>query len=375
MTLSNISLTNEEEAAFLLRSLFRQYGYSQYKMSKFEEYDLYVRNKDFLISDSIITFTDTNGKLMALKPDVTLSIVKNSDRDSDVLQKVYYDENVYRVSSGTNSFKELMQVGIECIGPVDDYCLYEVLMLAAKSLKTLSSDAVLDLSHFGMVSDLIASFDLKSDTKRKILSLIGEKNLHELSRFCKECGLSKEREEVLIRLVSTYGKPETVLPLLSTFLTGYVPKEELALLEKICKQLSENGFGDMLRIDFSVVNHNEYYNGIVFKGFIKGVPTGVLSGGQYDRLMQKMGQKSRAVGFAVYMDLLQANRKNQNDYDVDAILLYDDTLSLDLVEKAVKDLMNQGKCVMTQKVLPEKITCREVFRITESGVTLLERYA
>ena len=38
-------------------------------MSKFEEYDFYAVNKDFLVSDSVITFTDTNGKLMALKPD------------------------------------------------------------------------------------------------------------------------------------------------------------------------------------------------------------------------------------------------------------------------------------------------------------------
>ena len=72
-------LKNDEKAVFALRSLYEKYGYSQFKMSKFEEYDLYVRNKDFLVSDNIITFTDTNGKLMALKPDVTLSIIKNSD--------------------------------------------------------------------------------------------------------------------------------------------------------------------------------------------------------------------------------------------------------------------------------------------------------
>ena len=61
-------------------SVFESYGYRQFRMSKFEEYDLYVRNKDFLLSDKIITFNDTNGKLMALKPDVTLSIIKNSLR-------------------------------------------------------------------------------------------------------------------------------------------------------------------------------------------------------------------------------------------------------------------------------------------------------
>lgn len=71
-------LKNDEKAVFALRSLYKQYGYRLFKMSKFEEYDLYSRNKDFLQSDGIITFNDTNGKLLALKPDVTLSIINNS---------------------------------------------------------------------------------------------------------------------------------------------------------------------------------------------------------------------------------------------------------------------------------------------------------
>ena len=77
MNIDASALRFEERAVFALRSLYSRYGYSYYKMSKFEEYDLYVRNKDFLVSDSVITFTDTNGRLMALKPDVTLSIIRH----------------------------------------------------------------------------------------------------------------------------------------------------------------------------------------------------------------------------------------------------------------------------------------------------------
>ena len=70
MKINDNVLSPIEKAVFCLRSLYRTYGYSQYKMSKFEEYDLYARNKSFLISDNIITFTGNGGKLMALKPDV-----------------------------------------------------------------------------------------------------------------------------------------------------------------------------------------------------------------------------------------------------------------------------------------------------------------
>ena len=94
---SDLFLSFNEKVVFALRSLYSSRGYSQYKMSKFEEYDLYAANKDFLISDSVITFTDIGGKLMALKPDVTLSIIKNIKDDPDTLNKVFYNENVYRI--------------------------------------------------------------------------------------------------------------------------------------------------------------------------------------------------------------------------------------------------------------------------------------
>ena len=128
-------LRSEEKAIFKLRNLYESYGYRPFKMSRFEEYDLYTRNKDFLVSDSIITFTDTNGVLMALKPDVTLSIIKDSTDITGSVKKVYYNENVYRVSKGTQSFKEIVQTGLECLGDVDEYIICEK---SAKQLQEAS---------------------------------------------------------------------------------------------------------------------------------------------------------------------------------------------------------------------------------------------
>ena len=105
MKLEETVLKKEERIAFSLRQLYRQYGYLQYKMSKFEEYDLYARNRDYLVSDNVITFTDTNGKLMALKPDVTLSIVRSIKDIPGYVNKYFYNENVYRVSRGSHMYK------------------------------------------------------------------------------------------------------------------------------------------------------------------------------------------------------------------------------------------------------------------------------
>ena len=269
MNFDNLIMRTDEKAIFALRSLYRGYGYSQFKMNKFEEYDLYVKNKDCLISDSVITFTDTNGKLMAMKPDVTLSIIKNT-RDSSGVQKLYYNENVYRVSNRTHAFKEIMQVGLECIGDVDGACVAEVLSLAQKSLKCISENSVLDISHMGIISEILDKCGASFECRKKVLHCIGEKNIHELDAVCNADGLDAEMAQLLKKLTLTRGKLAEVIPEIRSALGGIVSESSIAELENAVSGLE----GDTVNIDFSVVNDMNYYNGIVFKGFIDGIPWG-----------------------------------------------------------------------------------------------------
>ena len=359
---------NDEKAVYNLRSLYRKFGYTQYKMSKFEEYDLYVRNKDFLVSDNIITFTDTNGKLMALKPDVTLSIIKNTEDVPGTVNKVYYNENVYRVSGGTQAFKEIMQTGLECIGDIDDYSICEVLTLAAESLKNISDDFVLDISHLGVLSSVIDSLGVSSDAAKKITAAAGEKNVYAIGAICDAEGVNSES---IKKLVSTYGSLEKVGPVLDEL--SSIPEAEK--LKNIVSVLEKSGLKGKVRIDFSVINDMNYYNGFVFKGFVNGVASGILSGGQYDKLMHKMGRKSGAIGFAVYLDLLERLTENSKDFDVDVVMLYDETLDMETVKNAVNSLIAGGHTVMAQKQVPSKIRYKQLVKITAEGVETLENNA
>lgn len=361
-----------ERVALSLRSLYAQYGYSQYKMSKFEEYDLYARNKDFLVSDSVITFTDLSGKLMALKPDVTLSIVKNSKDTSNNVQKLFYDENVYRVTKGSHGFKEIKQVGLECLGSVDDYCIAEVLMLAAQSLTAISEDAVLDVSNLNILKELTDSIGIPMDCREKLVKFISEKNTHELTALCQQCGIAQDHIDTLRWLVSAGGTPAAVLPQLQEKLAGLVKAETLSRFETILSSLGDEAF---IRIDFSVVDDIHYYNGIVFKGFVRGLPGSVLSGGQYDKLMRKMNRTDRAVGFAVYTDLLDRLEDPAPEFDVDTIVLYDDTTPLSAIRHQTQALTAQGASVMVLRSKPETVRCRQVMKISGNEVKLLENDA
>lgn len=293
-------LTRDELTVYTLRAIYAQHGYSQYKMSKFEEYDLYVRNKDFLVSDNVITFTDTDGRLLALKPDVTLSIIKNNKDNPDALLKAQYNENVYRISGSTHSYKELMQVGLECIGNVGKSEICEALILAKKSLDAISSDNILAISELDLAEGLVEYASLSEGAKKKTLTALTSKNERAIVEAIVEDGKDIATAQLIASLASVMGAPSAVLPSLEKFRVNEKACRAIDTLKEITDALTDT---DII-IDFSIVGNMKYYNGIAMKGFINGIPESVITGGQYDRLMKTMGRKSKAVGFAVYLDSL-----------------------------------------------------------------------
>ena len=305
MMIDDRVMNGQERISFRLRSLYSEYGYERYRMSKFEEYDLYSRNKDFLFSEGVITFTDTTGKLMALKPDVTLSIVKNRKDTPGMLQKLYYHENVYRVSAAADGFREQTQVGLECMGAVDGACIAEVLKLAAESLKLCSSEFVLEISHLGILNAFTDAIAPDGAVKEQILQCAGQKNLHGISRICRDNRMADGAEDALKQLLNLYGTPRTVMPKIRALSEEYGAGEMAAQLGQAVAGFTGSELEDRIQIDFSATGDLKYYNGIAFKGFISGIPGSVLSGGQYDTLMRKMGRKDRAIGFAVFLDMLE----------------------------------------------------------------------
>lgn len=338
------SMRKEDEVSLVLGNLFESYGYKKYLMSRFEEYSLYMENKDFLISDKIITFTDAGGKLMALKPDVTLSIVKNAKAEKGV-RKLYYIENVYRPARNSPEFRESEQIGLEAIGDIDGYTVYEVTRLALNALAAVDKDFILDISHVGFVSALIEGLGLDYEANEEIYGYVTGKNLHGLKAASARLGISEEAFSALETLTSVSGTLSDGIEKARKAVMNEGMRIALDELATLDKALRSTEYYDNVRLDFSFVNDTGYYNGIIFTGFTPAVPRPVLSGGRYDKLMKKFAKDAGAIGFAVYVDEIVSYYSRKAEFDQDVFVEYAAGADIAAVAAVADKLRAEGKSV------------------------------
>lgn len=374
MSFSDEVLRGDERAIYRLRELYSKHGYSRFKVSRFEEYDLYARNKSFLVNENVLTFTDTNGRLMALKPDVTLSIVKNIPSDSRETNKLYYNENVYRPSAEGNGFKEIVQTGLECIGHVDMFAQSEVIMLALRSLEAISGEYILDVSHMGLLEGLLDKAGVREEDRGVVTELIKSKNVSGLRRTLEALRADISAADAVLELAQLYLPLDGTLAMLEKCCVGSdKAMRACGELKSICNIMKLYGLSERLYFDFSIVNDRSYYDGVIFKGFINGIPDSVLSGGRYDRLLERMGKSSSAIGFALYLDRLERFGAEERRYDADVLLAYDTDVDCETVIAAVKRLNDSGKTVRTcSSEDKSSARCRESIKIGKKGAERLE---
>ncbi len=358
-----MNLSMSELLVIRLRRLYEGYGYKKYKMEKFEPYDMYMEHKSFLKYEGILTFTNPNGSLMALKPDVTMGIIKNLP-DSTTSLKCYYDENVFRLLTGALEYSEINQVGLEFIGGDYRYGRVEAILLAALSLKEINEDFILSVAHMDIINAFADSLELNKQQKRRIFELLKQKNRHGLAQFAEQIGVAEDSITpffVLLDLASDY---KTALVQLNNFKYNHVIAEAIEELTEIYESLATYGVAEKIRIDFSVLDDPEYYNGVVFQGFISGVPKAVLYGGRYDKLMQSFGKDQSAIGFALYLGEITGIWDDRRDYDADLLLIYGECTPKQVMEQ-IFALRSRYPIIRAEKEFTGNISSKETLDISE----------
>ena len=351
MAINQYAMTPAEQTITKCAELYAKYGYRRFTMNKFEDYALYAENKNFLVDGRLLTFTDAS-KLKALKPDITLSIVKSLAANPRLPLKAFYNETVYRVKKGEKEFSELHQMGLELIGDGSIYATSEVLGLAKTSLDAIDENNILDISHMGILMPLIDKACENGVDREELISLITQKNADGIAAVL-------GAKHPLAILVNSYAPIGQMIPVLQKMLPDMPAVHELAqIADVLCAMELDAG----VYLDFSLMHDFGYYNGIIFKGYIKDVPVSVLSGGRYDPLLDRFGISTAALGFAIYLDYI---RYTETKHDADALLLYTEQDKAADVARAVHALTEQGYLVLAAQTQPENRSFVKVFHVKE----------
>ena len=350
-----------------IRKIYDSYGYKKISLPSFEEYDLYNENKDF-IDRNVLTVMSPNGKLLALRPDITLSVAKKVSKDQSLkYSKIYYQENTYNLTKYVG-YEEDEQLGIELIGKESTFLDFEIINLAVKSLDIINKKSMIVLSHAGFISSVFENFDLEYEIKEQILDCINRKNSHDIQKILKRNEhISENVKKLIYKIPELSGNLENIEKELLKYEINDNTKKILSELKQLNSLLMKFYKKSKIIFDFSVVKNLNYYNGIILQGYIEDFPNVILTGGRYDKLFEKFGVDTGAVGFAILTDGLKGYYKDTDKKDFEVLIAYDNSDFEKLVE-IVNDFQKKGLRVRTENIENLDESDFEIFNFDEKYV-------
>lgn len=329
-----------------------QAGYMEVSSPNLEYYDLF--SEDYLDAngDNMFKLIDSNGKILVLRPDGTIPIVRmlsTKMRDFVYPLKLSYIKDIFRTDEEQAGKKrEYRQAGVELFGIPSFRGDAEVIITAIESLRDLGLEGFqVELGQVELLRAILENQDLSSDERKLIYKYMENKDVIGIGRFVETISIDKDIKTILKKLPMLFGKPNEVLEQVNGLPLDPSMIKAVKDLEKVWVMLKSYGLGQYISFDLGMVPNMEYYSGIIFKGFTKDLGSVLLSGGRYDRLLEDFGMICPATGFALITNRITKALKIQNKLKIEEqehILILEDE-SNRLTADMIKDLRDKGYVV------------------------------
>lgn len=284
--------------------IFADRGYEEIVTPTVDYYSLFDHAMGHSESHRAFRFTDKDGRLLALRPDVTSAVARAAATLFATRKRplrLCYVAPVFRQEprSPAEWLRETTQIGGELIGCNSSAADIEVLQLVCQFLQSLNLEFLITLNHAEVFNGLTQFNDtVPVDELRR---LIARRNLVELSSFLQRYDAGEN--EGLVQLTRLTGKGE-ILGQASQLITNKRSQAGLDYLRKLWKQIAELNLADSCEIDLGDVSPLDYYTGLTFKIFVMGAGKPLGSGGRYDGLTASFGADEPAVGFVLDLDAM-----------------------------------------------------------------------
>lgn len=290
-----------------LSDLFVQRGFCEVMTPGIEFYDVVPGDNEAIPPESVYKLTDTKGRLLVLRPDSTMPIARLTAtrlQNARLPIRLYYAQDVFRLNQGLSGHNDqTFQAGVELIGAAGERADLDILSLAAQSLREcVGDDFRLEIGHVGVFRSLVDQLEVDTETRDEIRSLVESKNYAALSDRLDTLP-ADETVAALRRLPRLFGGEE-VLKEAQSFCRTDASRRALDTIKRLYTAMKNGGLADNITIDLGLVHPQEYYTGVIFRGYVEGSGDTVVSGGRYDTLLRQFGPDLPATGFGVNVDSL-----------------------------------------------------------------------
>lgn len=355
--------------------ILAQWGYEEVVTPAFEyERSLTVDSGETVINQ-LYRFFDRDGKILALRPDMTTPIarlVATRLQDEQLPLRLFYLANVFRYEEPqAGRQREFYQAGVEFIGDNSPYADGEVIALAVKCLKEAGlNNFQLAVGQVQLINGLMAELNLSGEDKKQIHLLTSKKDLVGLEELVQSLNLSSENQDRIMNLSQFHGQ-EDILQKAGKFNVNSQTDKALNNLFQVFQVIKAYGVEDKVFIDLGVLRGLDYYTGIVFEGYTAGLGFPICGGGRYDNLLGKFGYPQPATGFAVGLErifLALAREANKTAAELSRYLVKGNNLP-GVLAKA-ESLRNEGSQVETD--LSQRNQAETEDYCLAKGITLVE---
>lgn len=289
-------------------AVFAGWSYDEIIVPMFDYHDLFARGMGAERAERTYRFTDRDGALLALRPEMT-SLVARTVATRFVQRarpiRLCYSGEVFRYDEPTErAAREFHQLGIEQIGQPSPTADIEVLLIAAELLQTIGLDEFrITLAHVDFFNGVANALEMNEAKRTRLRELIDRRNSIALDEFLAANApqMTEERRQSFCQLTQIAGKADAITKARET-LRNETSRTAIEQLAAIFETLSALGLSEHFDIDFGDAGGLEYYTGLTFKVYVPGWGTEIGSGGRYDNLISNFGQAEPAVGFSFALD-------------------------------------------------------------------------
>jgi len=278
-----------------MREVARRWGYREVCTPVFEDLELFTMRSGEGIIEEMYVFEDKGGRRLALRPEITASVIRMYINEAKVAPKplrwCYFADCFRYERPQKGRYRQFWQFGVELIGADTAHADAEAIILAAEMLSATGVTYELKVGHLSFMKNLLE--DLGASAQRRVMAYLDKKDFDGL-KSCLESIDKPDLGNSLISLIECRDLAEAFE------IAGTIPEKER--IHQTINTLDAAGVDYSLNL--GIARGLDYYTGMVFEGFAQnlGAENQILGGGAYRLAHLFGGDDVASCGFAIGFD-------------------------------------------------------------------------